>query len=443
MRAHLTVGSWLLLWVVRPSWLWRREVAAALLLAAFGMLGWWRHGWAGALVLPDAVVTLAVWLPWSRRWLIASWRRARLRRHWDRACRFANLTTVNDRIPRIRRDRQVPAGDRLMVRVPRGATVGDLEDGAERIAATLRVREVRVARDGERADLAHVDIVRRDPFVNPVAPAVSEPIAWPWLHAARVSLRDPIPVAVDEMGDVVYLRLEGKNILIGGEPEAGKSVALSLLLAAAALDPTARVWGWDAKRVELALWRPLLERIVYGDMGAAIGQMEDLNAEMDDRYEYMEERGKRLFGPEDGPVILAAVDEMRFYTASPDRKESKRFNALGIDQTARGRAARIVGALATQKPSGDVVPTAWRDLVGYRWAMRCTTRDASDTILGAGMAAAGYDASLIDVRARGVGLLYAEGELPRRVKSFYLADDDIRAIVARGVELRRTGSARA
>ncbi len=38
-------------------------------------------------------------------------------------------------------------------------------------------------------------------------------------------------------------------------------------------------------------------------------------------------------------------------------------------------------------------PTSLRDLVGYRWALRCSTRGASDTILGAVTAAAGYTAS--------------------------------------------------
>jgi hypothetical protein len=74
--------------------------------------------------------------------------------------------------------------------------------------------------------------------------------------------------------------------------------------------------------------------------------------------------------------------------------------------------------------------------------MRCTTRDASDTILGAGMATAGYDASEIDICTRGVGLLYAEGGFPRRVRSYYLDDSDIRLIVARGAALRAAGGDR-
>jgi hypothetical protein len=436
VRARLTVGSALLLWVVRPSWLWRRELAALVVLAGVAAVGWLAWGWPGAVAGPAEVFVAVVGFRWPRAWLVRTWRRARLRRHWDRAMRFAGLTTINDRIPRIRADRRVPAGDRLIVRIPRGATVADLDVERERVAAVLKVREVRVGRDIERGDVAHVDIVRADPFAGDGAGG-AQPLRWPWASGAQRSLNDPVPLAVDDMGDPVAVRLPGKHVLFGGEPESGKSVALSLLLAAAALDPHSQVWGWDAKRVELALWRPVMTRFATTDMDEAIAQQEDLIAEMNRRYEVLESAGRRALRPGEAPVILAVTDELRFYTANTDGKAAKHFNALGEDVAARGRAALIVQAAATQKPAGAVVPTGWRDLMALRWAMRCTTRDASDTILGAGMATAGYDASEIDIRTRGVGLLYAEGGVPRRVRSYYLDDHDIRSIVARGAALRR------
>jgi predicted ATP-dependent serine protease len=54
-------------------------------------------------------------------------------------------------------------------------------------------------------------------------------------------LWEPIPLGVDEHGEPVQVGLVERNVLVGGEPGAGKSVALSLLVAAAALDPSARV----------------------------------------------------------------------------------------------------------------------------------------------------------------------------------------------------------
>ena len=138
---------------------------------------------------------------------------------------------------------------------------------------------------------------------------------------------------------------------------------------------------------------------------------------------------------------MFAIDELRFFTSHSDRKKRQAFNDLAIDLAARGRAAGIILAAATQKPSTDVVPSSLRDLLAYRWAMRCTTKDASDTILGAGSATAGFSAATIDTRTPGVGLLLSEGEVPRRVRSAYLSDEEIRMIAARGKALRAPSSA--
>lgn len=91
---------------------------------------------------------------------------------------------------------------------------------------------------------------------------------------------------------------------------------------------------------------------------------------------------------------------------------------------------------ATQKPSIDIVPSALRDLFGFRWALRCATRDASDTVLGSGWASQGYSAADIDPGRRGVGLLLHEGGIPVRLRTFRLADSDVRAIAERAFRLR-------
>ena len=79
--------------------------------------------------------------------------------------------------------------------------------------------------------------------------------------------------------------------------------------------------------------------------------------------------------------------------------------------------------------------------MGYRWALRCSTRGASDTILGAGMATAGFTASDIAGDQRGVGLLIAEGELPIRLRSYYLSDADLDTLAGRARALWADGGA--
>ena len=112
------------------------------------------------------------------------------------------------------------------------------------------------------------------------------------------------------------------------------------------------------------------------------------------------------------------------------------FAELLRDLVARGRAAGVIVCAATQKPAADVVPSALRDLFGFRLALRCNTPQASDTILGQGWASSGFNAAQIAPGQRGVGLLLAEDGLPVRVRGFHLADEDVDAIAARAAPLR-------
>jgi DNA segregation ATPase FtsK/SpoIIIE-like protein len=91
---------------------------------------------------------------------------------------------------------------------------------------------------------------------------------------------------------------------------------------------------------------------------------------------------------------------------------------------------------ATQKPAAEVIPTSLRDLFGFRWALRCLTPQASDTVLGQGWASLGYSASAVDAADRGVGLLLSEGGLPVRLRACWLDDDQLAALAARAEALR-------
>jgi DNA segregation ATPase FtsK/SpoIIIE, S-DNA-T family len=98
----------------------------------------------------------------------------------------------------------------------------------------------------------------------------------------------------------------------------------------------------------------------------------------------------------------------------------------------------MVTVATTQKPSAEVIPTYLRDLFGFRWALRCSTPDASDTILGRGWASQGYSAASIDPAARGMGLLLQEGGVPVRLRACYLDDLELAELARRAEQLRGT-----
>ncbi len=406
-------------------WRWKLELllvlglvgAERLLAAPFGEV-------AAALVVGvacgSALALRPVRLPVGRR--LGS---ARVRRAWHRAVIDVGLGSPF-RVPRVTRVETVPAGDRILLRAPRGKAIADIAARREELAACLGARDVRVLREPSSAAEGSVLVMRRDPFDD------ATPAHWPNCDTTVASLWDPIPIGVDEEGGMVTVHLPERNILVGGEPGAGKSAALSVLLATAALDPDACVWLLDGKLVELAAWGPVSRRLAGPDAQLALAVLREARAEMDDRYRELMARGRRKIQRDDGLSLhLIVCDELAFYLSAPDRKERQELTELLRDLVARGRAAGVIVCAATQKPGADVVPTALRDLFGFRLGLRCSTPQASDTILGQGWASAGADASTIPGGQRGVGYLLTEGDRPERIKGFYLDDEDIAAIVER------------
>jgi len=358
--------------------------------------------------------------------------RARVRRQWHRGVRTAKISAFEVRVPALVGIERLPAGERLSLRVPLGSCVADLEAAAEVIAAALGVREVRVQRDPANASRAEVVVVRRDPLGGAAS------LVWPAAEADRLSLWEPIPIGVGENGQAVTLSLPERNVLLGGEPGAGKSVALSLPVATAALDPTVKLWLLDGKLVELAAWAGCAEHSVGVNVAEAIDVLRQLRTEMELRYAELLAGRRRKVSPDDGMGLHVVVcDELAHYLTNADRRERDEFSSVLRDLVSRGRAAGVIVLAATQKPSADVVPTSLRDLFGFRWAMRCSTPQASDTILGSGWASAGYSAAEIDAASRGVGYLLHEGGLPVRLRAFHLGDDAVADIAERAEALRR------
>lgn len=351
-------------------------------------------------------------------------------RSWARAVRIAATTTKAPLPLAVTRVTVVPAGEVLDVQIPSGGTVADLVAVAEVLAALLRLRAIAVDRERDDASRAKVTLVRRD-ALSTLAPP------WPCLETSRSSLWGPIPVGVDESGRQVVMSLAERNVLLGGEPGAGKSAALSLLVATAALDPSVRLHLFDAKLVELASWAPCADHTVGTSTATANEVLRELQAQMDRRYQRLLDAGLRKVTRDAGlPLDVVVIDELAHYLLAPDRRERTEFAELLRDLVARGRAAGLVVLAATQKPSHDVIPTALRDLFGFRWALRCSTPQASDTVLGAGWAANGCSAADIDSGQRGVGYLLHEGDKPVRLRSHYLDDETIDRLARRAVAIR-------
>src|SRR5699024_9625825 len=87
---------------------------------------------------------------------------------------------------------------------------------------------------------------------------------------AGLSAYDPVRLGVFEDGAPVDIELIYRNILMAGEPGAGKSVALNNIVAPAALCPDVSLWLFDGKQVELGLWREVADSFVGPDLDTAL-----------------------------------------------------------------------------------------------------------------------------------------------------------------------------
>ncbi len=233
-RAHLG----LLPRAVHAAWGWRLE--GALLAGAVVALRCWAAAGPGGDMLLTGVVGVALWrLPSLRRRLSEHLAHAAARRRLDRALLLAGVLGPFGGFAAVGTVAATPAGTKLAVRVPARRHVGCLEEAAPAIAAALRVREVRVAAHPGHASVATLEVVRRDPFAGP-------PLAWPWAGAEATSLWQRVPLGIEESGRSVGVGLPEHNLLLGGEPGAGKSAVLSLLVASAALDTSVSLTLLDA-----------------------------------------------------------------------------------------------------------------------------------------------------------------------------------------------------
>jgi DNA segregation ATPase FtsK/SpoIIIE, S-DNA-T family len=252
------------------------------------------------------------------------------------------------------------------------------------------------------------------------------------------SMFDPVHLGRDEYGQPVYVDLAERNMLLGGEPGAGKSSGLNLITAHGALSCDCKLILVDGKQVELGPWRACADEFIGPSIKDAIEAFEAFQATMNTRYDTLLASGRRKITRADGEcVYLIVIDEYAYFSATVGSKaDREKFAALTRDLVARGRAAGVIIILATQRPSHQVIDPSMRDLFGYRWAFRCTTDSSSDVVLGQGWAAEGYTAADIDPLARGVGWLLSETGVPRRIKAAYLDDDTIKYLAAYAARLR-------
>ncbi|MFF0055655.1 hypothetical protein ACFYRI_14820 [Streptomyces microflavus] len=314
------------------------------------------------------------------------------------------------------------------------------------LASGFGVTKAQVSQTGgDREGRINLRVSRKIPFT-------SGPVPGPLLHVERFDLWNAVPMGVSERGEPVATEWFEKTGLFGGEPGSGKTSIANNLLLAAALDPTARLFLGDGKAGnDLRPFADIAEAIdTEGDPEALLQILEHVwQVILPECKRLAREHGvagfSQALATQDPRVrfTVLAIDEWASYMAMAEPKVAKELERLLRLIVQQGRAYGVIVLAATQKPDADAVPSGIRDIISTRWAGRCLTPQASDTILGQGRAKLGFNGQNILKDQRGVGL-YQTGETadPTLMLSYFYDDgrksgvNEVALLLERAFDLR-------
>ena len=274
----------------------------------------------------------------------------------------SSVATVD--IPKVMRSAALPVGRRYLVSTSRRVfTLKLLERCALELAAALGAREVRVKASPVNARYVELAVIRSNAF-----PKYS-PRPWPIDRQCRCgnrfSLASVKTVSPSQSG------LPEHNLLIGGEPGSGKSVALSTIVAAAALDPSRAPHAARRQaRGTGSRGRDVADRFRRGGP-----RRRRRSSRRTPRRSWTfatqcwpPRGGARWRSTDLEGLHVLVIDELAFYLRGGKKETRDHFAELLRDLVSRGRAAGIIVVAATQKPSHEIVPTWIRDLFSFRLA---------------------------------------------------------------------------
>ncbi|MFD0270891.1 hypothetical protein ACFVGY_30650 [Streptomyces sp. NPDC127106] len=332
-----------------------------------------------------------------------------------------------------------------------GKTAAEVAAKRKALAAALAVDSIQLSirQDGHEG-CVYMRVADAHPFGG-------DPVASPLATAEEWDIWNGAPTFVDETGRITAIELLFFGLLVGAMPRQGKTFTARAAAAAAVLDATCRVIVADGKGgKDWAATALLAEAYVRGVTEPAVRRLthvlEDLVKEMEAAYDALFELPDEVcpegkLTPEivrDHKVypLVLIIDELQRYLENQGKENEDDKLTYGkriedaLETLAKvGPAAGLILILASQKPTGDAVPSAIRDAIPQRIAHLCATYQMSDSILGTGSSASGWNAKELAPAFKGMGIHADETGL-RFIRSLLINLPTFRAICERGRALR-------
>ncbi|MEU8902171.1 FtsK/SpoIIIE domain-containing protein [Streptomyces mirabilis] len=279
-------------------------------------------------------------------------------------------------------------------------------------------------------------VAREDPFAS----AHASPLIG---HKGKLDLwNDGAPLAFGKRGNAVLVRVRDTMMLVGGATRRGKGVLLANLNLGAAKDVRVNLRLFDGKASgEHNAFSSLLATFVKKNPERLALFLRAVLEDLDRRADFLDERGKAKL-TEDlieaiGGIELIDIDELATYTAKGTSPYVDEIVESLAQIGAVGAGLGVLLIAATQVPEVDIVRGRLRQNLISRAAMNTESPNASNTILGDGMAGQGYDASLIPLDQPGRFWFKSPDLGTVSLRSFFIDDDDKAPIIADAYELRK------
>lgn len=338
-------------------------------------------------------------------------------------------------------------GTHAVLRLPAGVT-------AERIAqrrADLASGLYRLAKEvwpstGSEAGILDLWVADKGALEEGAGP-------YPLLTEGFTDVFKGVPFGRTLRGDPFPTPLIGRNTIVGGMPEQGKSSAARVIMAGAALDPTAelRIWVPDSN-YDFETFRRRCSRYV---MGAENDRIERIRDDLRELHAEVQERGELLVQCQEPEVTRKVADKVpglhpvfclleEAHVALNHSEYGEEISWLCIEIVKLGRKRAIHLIVSTQAPTSTSMPRDITRNCSNGIAFAVGDHHANDALLGQGAYAAGHRATeLIPGVDKGTALVKGfNGERSQIAQVHFLSvargNDQVTPIIDRALtELRR------
>ncbi len=317
--------------------------------------------------------------------------------------------------PRVKRWRLTDYGWQCVVKTAPRTGRREVEKQAPHIADYWR--SVRVGVTQAAPGRLIVRALRTDPLAEPFGtdrcpPGTYEP------HQPTVLF-----VGRDDFGNDRYLPLRGlTGICVSGLPGYGKTSLIASWLCQLTTTPAAQFALLDGKDGgDQEPWHSRAWRHAGDQLPDALDVLEDTHAEMRRRLRTItalcgQRNAWNAGGPTESlPLLVTVIDECQTYLDLAQHKGdraleglARRCIALTGELIRKGRSVLCLTILATQKTTGDSIPTSLRDNSGLAVSFALKTTESSVAALGDAIREyPGYSPTLLRETPNGIGTAVA------------------------------------